>query len=402
MSRCYAMLMVLGYLLFATLGQAADWEQKGEVTSPGGGWSFTPSGSKHGKIYLPSEGYYPDKGGKWAGPYMPLPGGAFKFYRFEFEAQSPIRCFCAFSFYKTPEEEMVRDDYSSIFPSESPVKYEMVIYGDYGMSGVRPFFQSTSTLKVWNTTFKEITPLEAAAWCDSIYKTLPPLKYKPNADRLKYLPKTINALRSGKPWRILVLGHSLFSDTFNSNFQALLLREYPKAKVEFIWSGKGGTGCEYYKDHLQEYAYDYKPDMIILGAVDKFNKEDSVAQTVRDIKEKLKCEILLMTAPIHYDAREHVKDDRTTPLPATPVDVDAYFMRVVTNIECGPLAFEKKMSALADKEKVGFLDAAGIWNDYLIQSQKPWEWFHRDRCHGSDRGKQIVARMLETFFDEKK
>ncbi len=63
-----------------------------------------------------------------------------------------------------------------------------------------------------------------------------------------------------------------------------------------------------------------------------------------------------------------------------------------------PGPFIVKQKQLSEELRVDFLDRATVWHNYLGASHKPWQWFHRDRVHGNDRGKQIAGRIIETYF----
>lgn len=60
--------------------------------------------------------------------------------------------------------------------------------------------------------------------------------------------------------------------------------------------------------------------------------------------------------------------------------------------------FNTQLAALTEDMGVEFLDMNDIWHRYLGASGKPWRWFHRDAVHANDRGKQILARVLERYF----
>jgi len=78
--------------------------------------------------------------------------------------------------------------------------------------------------------------------------------------------------------------------------------------------------------------------------------------------------------------------------------VVAGFILVGLYRAAGERAFDSQLEALADAEGIAFLDLGTIWNRYLAASCVPPGWFHRDEIHANDRGKQVLARIMEQFF----
>ena len=107
-------------------------------------------------------------------------------------------------------------------------------------------------------TFEPATAAAAAKWCDSVYAKLPPLNFAPKGNPLALAPKTLDALKTGKPWRILMLGDSIMQDTFHSQFHALVKRAYPMSEVTWLVSVRGSTGCWYYcePENFKKYVAD--------------------------------------------------------------------------------------------------------------------------------------------------
>ena len=279
---------------------------------------------------------------------------------------------------------LVPDVYSNVYGGKDKQHYEQVIYGRENAAGIQPFLQSVKGIEVWDMQLKPISAKEVAEWCDRLYQTLPPLSYTPPADRLKLLPKTVDAMQTGRPWRVVMLGDSIINDTFNSNFQSLLMRNYPKADLKFICSVRGSTGCWYYQEpeHFKSYVTDLKPDLLIIGGISQKANIDAIRKVIEMTRKQIGCEILLMSGPLDEDWRRH--DEQT----------DA----IIPPQTWTPNPFVEKQRQLSEELRIEFLDTATAWHNYLGQSGKPWQWFNRDRVHGNDRGKQIVGRIIESYF----
>lgn len=357
----------------------------GKINDKTAGWKFIPSANPGGHAYNPAEGYYPDKGGQLLGPSVPAGKNEFEFYSLSFDAKASADCYWGVFFNDKNGKMLVPDVYSNVYGGKDKQHYEQVIYGRENAAGIQPFLQSVKGIEVWDMQLKPISAKEAAEWCDRLYQTLPPLSYAPPADRLKLLPKTVDAMQTGKPWRVVMLGDSIINDTFNSNFQSLLMRDYPKADLKFICSVRGSTGCWHYQEpeHFKSYVTDLKPDLLIIGGISHKNDIEAIRKVIEMTKTQIGCEILLMSGPLGNDWRKY---DKLMPDAALPAQVWT------------PEPFVEKQRRLADEMKVEFLDIATAWHNYLGQSGKPWLWFQRDVVHGNDRGKQIVGRIIEAYF----
>ena len=357
----------------------------GKITDKTTGWKFIPSANPGGQVYNQAEGYYPDKGGQLLGPSVPAGRNEFEFYSLSFDAKAPENCYWGVFFNDKDGKMLVPDVYANVYAGKEKRHYEQVIYGRENATGIHPFLQSVKGIEVWDMQLKPISANEAAEWCDRLYETLPPLSYIPPADRLKLLPKTIDAMQTGRTWRVVMLGDSIINDTFNSNFQSLLLRDYPKADLKFICSVRGSTGCWYYQypENFNSYVTDLKPDLLIIGGISQKDDIDAIRKVIEMTKKQIGCEILLMSGQLGKDWRKH--DDK---------NIDAALQAQTWT----PDPFVERQRKLAEELHVEFLDTATFWHNYLGQSGKPWQWFQRDTVHGNDRGKQIVGRIIEAYF----
>lgn len=357
----------------------------GKISDKIEGWKFIPSANPGGQVYNQAEGYYPDKGGQLLGPSVPTSKNEFEFYSLSFDAKAPENCYWGVFFNDKDGKMLVADIYASVYASKEKRHYKQVIYGREKATGIHPFLQSVKGIEVWDLQLKPISAKDAAEWCDHLYQTLPPLSYAAPANRLKLLPKTVAAMRSGKPWRVVMLGDSIINDTFNSNFQSLLMRLYPKSDMKFICSVRGSTGCWYYQEpeHFKSYVSDLKPDLLIIGGISQNDDIAAIRKVIEITRQQIGCDILLMSGPLGKDWRKY---DEKKPDAAIPAQIWT------------PNPFVEKQRQLAEKLHVEFLDTATAWHNYLGKSGKPWQWFQRDAVHGDDRGKQIVGRIVEAYF----
>ncbi len=365
------------------------YEQKGEISNKVDGWKYFVAGKKK-HSYIPSEGFYLDKGGKLVGPKIPVKDGEYKFFEAKFDAKTSGLSYWAMFYYDKNGKPIVADTYSTVYRSSKLAPMSGVVYGRMDMQYMQLIFQSKTGVEAANLQISEISPCAAAKWCDQLYATLPSLKYQAPQDRMKLLPKTLKAMKSGKPWRVVMLGDSIINDTFNSNFQALLKRNYPKSDLEFICSVRGSTGCWYYQDPVQfkKYVTDLKPDLLIIGGISQRNDIAAIKKVIVQAK-KLNCEIMLMTGPMNEDWRPYDKNK-----PDAPLKKQSWTHKMIPEKRMQPT----KLAAVAKEFNIEFLDMKSPWQIYLGASGKPWRWFHRDRVHANDRGKQIIGRILTRYM----
>lgn len=371
----------------AVAGFAGDvlYSCPGKISDKIDGWKFIPSANPGGQVYNQAEGYYPDKGGKLIGPSVTACKNEFQFYLLSFDAKVPNKCYWGVRFSNKDGKLLVSDIYSSVYASKERQHYEQVISGRESATAIQPFLQSKKGIEAWNLQIKSISVEAAGEWCDQLYQTLPPLSYTPPKNRLKLLPKTVAAMKTGKPWRVVMLGDSIINDTFNSNFQSLIMRLYPKSDMKFICSVRGSTGCWYYQNPKQfkNHVIELKPDLLIIGGISHKGNISAIRKVIEMTRKQVNCEILLLSGALGDDWRKHDLKNPSLKLPMQ---------------EWSGNKFALKQQQLALTIRVEFINLAQIWHNYLAQSQKPWQWFHRDKVHGNDRGKQIVGRILEKYF----
>jgi hypothetical protein len=155
--------------------------------------------------------------------------------------------------------------------------------------------------------------------------------------------------------------------------------------MKFICSVKGGTGCWHYQkqEEFDKYIKDLNPDLLIIGGISNKNDIDAIGKVITMAKEQIDCEIILTTGPLGEDLRKYDNKNK------------------LQNLSRQCIGSRKSVMLkqnLADELNVEFIDLATKWNNYLGNSQKPWQWFNRDPVHGNDRGKQIVGRLMNQYF----
>jgi len=387
---------------------AAMLECGGLVTGKAAGWRFEASGAKGGQTFNPLEGWYPDKGGKLISPRVAIPKtGAY--YKLSFTGFAPVRSYETVAFYDAAGN-MIADNYDVIYGGEVGVQsssnlqhYERVVFAQEGVKEAEVFFQSPKGCTVRDVKLEPATVEEAAKWCDSVYAKLPPLNFAPKGNPLALAPKTLDALKTGKPWRILMLGDSIMQDTFHSQFHALVKRAYPKSEVTWLVSVRGSTGCWYYcePENFKKYVADYKPDCVFIGGISGWihpemplNGGPAIESVAKRVNGELGAEVVVMTPTLAIDWRV----PKGTAL-GTAVSPSAF-----DHAALGDKAWKYDAQAAEELKVICSKNGWPLWDmfnpayDWLFKTGLPSEFYGRDYVHSGELGKQLIARIALAYF----
>ncbi len=366
-------------------------EFTGALTDKLPGWTFKASKPRDGLVYNEFEGYYPDKGGKLSSAPIKIgvrPAGTF--FRIKFEARAPERSYWGVDYFDA--DGKLLPDYYGVIHAGPRADHEFIIYAMGMVDTIRVFFQSSRGIEAWNLSVQPATAAEAALWCDKLYGTLPPVNFRPPADSFRLLPRTAGALRSGKPWRVVMLGDSIIQDTFHSLFEALVKRAFPKSNLDYISSVRGSTGCWFYRrpENFKAYVADQKPDLLIIGGISNYHAGEKPVNTAAILevagraKKELGCEVLILTAALSLDTRGK--------------DVSPRKWSLETDAVTGKQNDWERLYPGAAKLAVPVWDMTTPCYFWLYASGKPYEFYSRDQVHSGERGKQIIGRVLFSYF----
>lgn len=384
----------------------------GLVTDKTPGWRFVASAAKGGETFNPLEGWYPDKGGKLVSPRIALPK-ANAYYRLSFTASAPVRSYETVAFYNEAGD-MIADNYDVVYP-ERTNRYSRVVFAQEGAKEAEVFFQSTKGCTVSDVLFEPATAEEAAAWCDEVYSRLPPIVAEPTSDAFLSAPKTHDALKTGKPWRILLLGDSIVQDAFHSQFHALVKRAFPKSDVTWLVSVRGSTGCWFYRkpENFANYVAAYHPDCVIVGGVSNwYEATDEFPVTgneaIFEVGGKIRAmgaELVVMSPALSVDTRLPKGAGAMASVPVRAYDASAESEALVLtgyapskpDAGLSPDRFAELKSGCA-RRGWGFIDAFTPSYRWLYESGRPFQFYSRDRVHSGELGKQVIGRILLAHF----
>ncbi len=352
------------------------------------GWTYKPpkdNGSKPGWTLTGGENHLSAvPGATWTSPAIECT--PFHFYRLTFKSKAEDTGYWAVFFYDKDGNFLAADDYSSVYPSRDWVENDVIFRClENATVATVNFMGLAGVIHVDDVRVEPIDRNTACKWADDLYNTLPPLEYIPDQGRWSFIPKTMEHFRKGSPIRIVMLGHSLMNDINNSTYEALIERMYPKARIRVVPSVRGETGCDYFQkdEHIASYVVDRKPDLLMILGI---GTVEEIRQVIRKAGRRSRCEILLVSCPT-YPGR----------IPVDGGKDDEQMEEFVSSI----VDYSGSLKNLAEDEKVEYLDMARITMDYFSDLRKPGGWFHRDRIHANDRGKQVLARILERYFAPK-
>ena len=346
------------------------------------------------------------------------------YFKFSFDAQytfrsgnggRPQRCNQGVFFYDK-RGRVLPDCYDTMYPGDEAHHYERVLYAWDEVDTIELFFQKpwamkqkngdTCTLNVSNVRIETATWEDAVAYGEATYAKLPPLAFRPEGDWTAKLPRTMDALRTGKPWRVVMLGDSIVQDTFHSQFHAFVKREFPRSDVEWILSMRGGTGCWHYilAENFYPYVVDHKPDLLIIGGISNGKVHDdtkgrdvgptgpdAMVRVARLARERLGCEVLIVNNPLSVDLRMCDPDDAAAPLPKQGFSV-AQYEHLRNRYE-----FEQLRHMCAGA-KIAWWDAFTPCYTWLFGSGLPFQYYSRDSVHSGELGKQIIGHVMLEYF----
>jgi len=214
------------------------------------------------------------------------------------------------------------------------------------------------------------------------YAQIPPVQYRPPAERWEKLPVTRKLLTEGGTLRVVMLGDSIVNDTSRSCWNLIVERRQPRCRIEKTTCVRGSTGCWWYKEpgRVQKYVLDHKPDLVIIGGISHRDDIESIRSVIRQIQEAARPDILLMTGA--FGATDPGKNDQWQRI-SDPSRYSDY---------------RKGLEQLAGEVGAAFLDMEAAWAGYIRASGKELASFKRDAIHANAQGEQILGHILANYL----
>lgn len=420
-------LLTVAALAVCSVGHSAVVLSTGFESDPfTGGWRTNGSGSAAWTTSEFASGprAISASNSTWTTPFIPTT--PLQWYRLSFKSKAPGTVnnggsagygYWAAEFFDASGNRLNDDQYSSVFASTNWVTNEFRIRAKHTAgpnatlvpARMKVLFQALDApLYIDDVTIETTTPEEVVQWADKFYDQLPAkLKYVPKSTRWSRLPQTMQRLRQGQPLRVVMLGDSVQQDTANAPIDAFLQQLYPGAKVELISSTRGGTGVQYYKDHVQQFVLNYQPNLLIIGGIsheDNLTSWQSVVSQVRadDAARGRTTEILILTrqwSPNNSAGSYFLAPGMT--------ELDPVLAKNTTV----PNDSRGRLLHFCTTNNIEFLDMTGIASQYIYgpataagvgaptnAAGAPYSYWMRDWVHANDRAKMILGRTLEAYF----
>ncbi len=225
------------------------------------------------------------------------------------------------------------------------------------------------------------TPNRSLEQIAAIRAEMPKGRFTPPQPDWRHLPRTRRILTEGGPLHLLAMGDSIVNDTMRSGWVARLREAYPKAAIRGTVYVRGGGGCHHYReeDRVAKYVVPRKPDLVLIGGISQRDVE-SIEEVIRQLRAALpEVEILLFTGTFGT---------------ADPRDPEA----LAGARHSGTGEYGKALRELAEKKGCAYLDMTAPWAEYLRSAEVHPHLFYRDRVHANAQGEQILAKILEAFF----
>jgi len=353
----------------------------------GGPKGATPDGDWAGPDAAGGSGCLVARAGWWQSP--PVPVEPFAYYRLRFRAKATEMAYVAVVFSDDEGNELVADAYDSVDASPDWRDAEVCFRGHALAVEARVRFQPiTAPVSVDDVTVEAVGADEVRAWYDRADPVVPVTAPAMPDDRWTLLPRTMRHLAAGERLRVVILGDSIANDTANSLFETRLARLHPKARLAVVTSVRGGTGCEYYQadGRVAEYVLGFRPDLVIIAGISHGYDAEAIRSVVRQIRGGSQAEVLVLSGAVCPKERMLESFLERSRLPEAAA---REWVRT----------WPERLRQMLAQERVEFLDMRSVWDASVEASGRPPEWFMRDPVHANARGKQVLGRILEGYFD---
>ncbi|HOJ40247.1 MAG TPA: SGNH/GDSL hydrolase family protein [bacterium] len=307
--------------------------------------------------------------GHWDSPAFSVK--PFSCYQVRYWLKCGRNSYAAAIFYDRDGRELPSDHYTGADPSATWQERKLCFLAKAEASQAKVRFRCLSEpLLVDEVEISQVAEAQVLTWLDDIYSTMPALACRVPAEGVKPLAHFLKKLKGTGRLRIVLVGDSVVNDISNSFFHLLLQRHFPQIRIEVVSATKSGGNCAYYGQDqpLSQHILLFQPDLVMVGGISHGGNTEAIRQLVEKVTQVSQADILLLTGAFITPERQRGSD------------------------------YPERLRLLASQLGTGFLDTETIWSEYVALSGHPADWFLRDSHHANERGKQVIARLLEKFF----
>ena len=279
--------------------------------------------------------------------------------------------------------------------------YDRIFYVPPRAREMRVIFDPAGRCFGRNVIVREVSSGDYLAWHKSVLETLPKTDFKVGGNPLAKASRTMDALRSGRPWRVVLLGDSIAGDTFNSGFEAMVKRRFPQSNVTWILSNRNATGCWHYAqpENFQAYVAAHRPDCLIIAGISNWRKPEmnptggaAIEIVGRRAAAELGAEVIVMTPTLSYDLRPGT--DAGQPMDRMTFDPAQHGNPVLKY----DVAAARELIAVCDRNGWPLLDMYAPVYSWLFESGLPYRRLSRDGTHSNTLGKQVIAELVDAYL----
>ncbi|MCM8770050.1 MAG: hypothetical protein NC911_10380 [Candidatus Omnitrophica bacterium] len=324
-------------------------------------WVNTGGYSGKGCLRIPA--------GHWDSPLLAVT--PFHYYLVRYNLKCLGKSYAAAIFFDKDGNELPSDHYTGADPAPNWEQQSFCFLAKAEAASAKIRFRVIQeTMLVTEVEAQQVSPQEALAWVEAISQAIPPVLYDFTEEDLKPLGKFRKKLSQPGTVRLVLLGDSVMNDLSNSLFELLIQRHFSGLRIEVVSSTRSGGNCAYYlkEDRWRRSILQYQPDLLVVGGISHGNQIEPVRQLVEQVRQQSDTAVLLLTGAFITPER------RSLP------------------------RYSRGLKKLAYQLNTGFLNTEEIWLDYIARSGHPVGWFMRDSHHANERGKQVLAHLLEIFL----
>ncbi len=357
------------------------------------GWASLPSWRDPGAYTIGEDAaalggrYVIVEKGIWRSPAFAI--DPFEYYRLRFRVQTPEQAMWSVAYLTTSAGELSADHYTDIAPSDEWSLQTSFFKGKPGAqtADVRFHPADGGPLSLDSVTVDRADRAEVTSWADDLYRTLQPVTTTWPSDAGAHIGKSLEKLRRGETLRIVLLGDSIANDLGNSTFDVLVERLYPGSRIEVVTAIEGATGCWHYRheNRVESYVFAYDPDLVIIAGISHRWDYEAIADVVDQIRAGCDADVMIMTGAAAPMRRE--------------VSYAAKQFRISTDEAVARIAhFKAELEKVAHEKKAEWFHMRAAWDAYVAASGQAPEYFLRDGLHANDGGRQVMARIVESYF----
>ncbi len=300
-----------------------------------------------------------------------MPVEQFGLYRLRYEVHCAAQAYWFADFYNSAGQMNYADNYGGIDACPDWTPGESVFMARAEAVEARIGLHALDApIHFRNIIVEHVDAEKARHWQDGIAQIVPPLPPSASPELNGSLHGLAELLRKGGTVRWVGLGDSLSNDTLNGHPHLFVQRAFPGLTIQLIHGNGPEKFCTNYQkaEVLQRLVFKHRPHFMTVGGASHRGDIPAIVSIVRQTRAA--CGQIPV---LYFDAAVSDETDE---------------------IKQGRLKFVAGLRKEAEREKFAVADITEAWWNYAAGCGRPLDWFRRDACHGNDKAKYILARLL--------